>query len=163
VIAEKLCTELISRAGEGQGRGEDGEAISHPPMRQPQAFWVKALPEMAADTQSDSHGPHRNGVMHVVYEPEPDPKGGGRAQARDLTGISPSDEGAQVGAPALYVVLVGCGRVVRCEFKHLGRGGLSLLFTAEVGIAGGESDYSTAFQIALQRNPGLAKRYGEVV
>ncbi len=55
----------------------------------------------AKGPQSDSHGPHRNGVMHVVYEPEPDPKGGGRAQARDLTGISPSDEGAQVPPPFL--------------------------------------------------------------
>ncbi len=34
------------------------------------------------------------GLLHVVHEPWPDPKGGGRAQARDLTGISPSDEGA---------------------------------------------------------------------
>ncbi len=35
--------------------------------------------------------------------------------------------------------------------------------TARIMCERGESDYSTAFQIALQRNPGLAKSYGEVV
>ncbi len=35
--------------------------------------------------------------------------------------------------------------------------------TARIMCERGESDYSTAFQIALTRNPGLAKRYGEVV
>ena len=39
--------------------------------------------------------------MHLVYELEPDPKGGGRAQARDVIGISPSDEGVQVPPPFL--------------------------------------------------------------
>ena len=35
--------------------------------------------------------------------------------------------------------------------------------TARIMCERGELDYSTAFQIALQRNPGLAKSYGEVI
>ncbi len=35
--------------------------------------------------------------------------------------------------------------------------------TARIMCEGGERDYSTAFQIALKRNPGLTKRYAEVV
>ncbi len=56
VIAEKLRTELISSVGEGRGKGEDGEAISHPPMRQSLAFWVKALREMEASGMVLSFG-----------------------------------------------------------------------------------------------------------
>ena len=33
--------------------------------------------------------------------------------------------------------------------------------TARIMCERGESDYSAAFQIALKRNPDLAKRYGE--
>ena len=71
--------------------------------RSPRISWANG-PLFGGGTRSDRRGPHRNGVTHVVYEPqvyepqvyepqvyEPqsDPKGGGRSQACDVAGLSP--------------------------------------------------------------------------